>query len=313
MDFGARRQLGEAPPLDGWIATAVKWAILLYTLMLVVAQLGLESALEEFRPQFVRLATPVKTQRNRAFPPHAGIIVVHLYGQIPQMGPIVDLCVRRGLILLEDAAQAHGALHGGRRAGSFGRAATFSFYPGKNLGALGDGGAIVTDDVELADRVTVLANHGRGGDHLFHVTPGRNSRLDGLQAGALHLKLPHLDAWNIRRREIHALYRDRFTGTSVISLETAPGTTGVHHLEVIRVPDRAGVQSALQAALIGFGVHYAHPCHQQPAFAAHRPPRALPVAEAAATRQLSIPMHPTLTDEEIIRVAETILAAVDGS
>lgn len=240
------------------------------------------------------------TERTRA------VLVVHLYGQIPEMDPIVDLCERRDILLIEDAAQAHGATQGGRRAGSFGIAATFSFYPGKNLGALGDGGAVVTDDDELAELVRVLANHGRG-HHLLHVESGRNSRLDGLQGGALLLKLAHLDAWNDARRVHHAAYLEHFADSAVQMLATPADTEPVHHLEVIRTDHRDELQAALAAQDIGTGIHYAMPCHLQPAFQAYAPSGSLPVAEGAARRQLSIPMHPTLTTEEVDRVAAAVL------
>lgn len=228
------------------------------------------------------------------------VMVVHLYGQVPDMDAIAAVTEPAGVAVIEDAAQAHGARWNGRRAGSFGVAATFSFYPGKNLGALGDGGAVVTDDDDLADRIRTMANHGRG-DHHLHTVQGRNSRLDGLQAAALDIKLDHLDRWNERRREAHLRYVEGFAGTDVVTLATLPGGEPVHHLEVVRVADRASVQDRLQAAAIGSGIHYALPCHLQPAFAMFGR-GALPVSERAADSQLSLPMHPTLTDDEIDRV-----------
>jgi len=248
---------------------------------------------------------PAITERTRA------LIVVHLYGAIPEMSPIQDLCRDYDVRLIEDAAQAHGATHGGVRAGGFGDAATFSFYPGKNLGALGDGGALVTNDAAVADQVRVLANHGRG-DHLLHVARGRNSRLDGLQAAALACKLSHLDAWNEARTAAHRRYLEAFAGTAVQTLDTPAGTSPVHHLEVIRVDNRDEVRSALAAADIGSGIHYALPCHLQPAFTEFAGPQPLVVAERAAERQLSIPMHPTLTDAEIDRVVDVVLASAAG-
>ena len=243
------------------------------------------------------------TERTRA------VMVVHLYGSIPEMGPIEELCNAHDLLLIEDSAQAHGATHRGRPAGSFGSAATFSFYPGKNLGALGDGGAIVCDDDELASQIRVLANHGRG-HHLLHVASGRNSRLDGLQAAVLELKLQHLDEWNSSRREVHARYAQAFADTPVQILEIPANTTAVHHLEVIRVSNRDHVRERLTQAQIGSGIHYAIPCHQQPAFASYAGDTPLSVSEAAAERQLSIPMHPLLTTGEIDLVVEVILGAV---
>jgi len=243
------------------------------------------------------------TPRTRA------VLVVHLYGQVPEMGPILELCDRNGVAVLEDSAQAHGATHNGTRAGNFGRAATFSFYPGKNLGALGDGGAVVTSDADLAEAIRVNANHGRG-NHLSHVMSGRNSRLDGLQGAALSIKLAHIDAWNERRRQVHARYVDLFAGSSVTMLATVPGSEPVHHLEVIRVADRDRVREHLSGLNIKTGIHYAMACHHQPAFEQYAPASPLVVAETACATQLSIPMHPTLTDEEVERVAASVLEAV---
>ncbi len=237
-------------------------------------------------------------------PQTRAVMVVHLYGQIAEMDNIKAVTDAAGIHVVEDAAQAHGATYKGRRAGSFGVAATFSFYPGKNLGALGDGGAIVTDDPALTEEIRSLSNHGRG-HHLLHTHRGRNSRLDGLQAAALDVKLDHLDAWNNRRRNAHALYIDRLT-TSVETLTTLPDSRPVHHLEVIRVDDRDRVRDGLAEAGIQTGIHYAMPCHKHPAFAEFDL-RPLPVAESAATRQLSLPMHPTLTTDEINTVADTVL------
>ncbi|MEM7092956.1 MAG: DegT/DnrJ/EryC1/StrS family aminotransferase [Actinomycetota bacterium] len=247
---------------------------------------------------------PAITERTRA------VIVVHLYGAIPHMAPIQALCEAHDMHLIEDAAQAHGATHHGQSAGTFGIAGTFSFYPGKNLGALGDGGAIVTGDDGLAEKMRVLANHGRGHHHL-HVESGRNSRLDGLQAGALALKLQHLDHWNDSRRTVNGMYRSLFAGRAVSMLEVPEGTTAVHHLEVVRVEDRSKVQAALDAASIGWGVHYAAPCHRQPAFEQYAPSYDMPVVEQAAAQQLSLPMHPTLTAPEVERVASVVIDAVE--
>ena len=231
-------------------------------------------------------------------------MIVHLYGQIPDMEAIMAVTDGAGVQVIEDAAQAHGATFNGRRAGSFGAAATFSFYPGKNLGALGDGGAIVTNDGHLTEEVRSLANHGRG-HHLLHTHRGRNSRLDGLQAAALDVKLDHLDGWNANRQAAHKRYVERL-GHAVEMLQTIPGGSPVHHLEVIRVEDRDRMRAELGRRGIQTGIHYALTCHKNPAFAEfdHGP---LPVAEAAAAHQLSLPMHPTLTTDEIDAVADAVL------
>jgi len=275
-----------------------------------VVSVGAKPVFVDVRDDTLLIEAPAIAQAIT--PATAAVLVVHLYGQIPAMAEIVELCDAHGIALVEDAAQAHGALHSGQRAGSFGRAATFSFYPGKNLGALGDGGAIVTNDDELAETIRVLANHGRG-NHLSHVLSGRNSRLDGLQAAVLSLKLQHLDLWNEARRQVHAHYVERFMGTAVQLLHTQAGTTPVHHVEVARVPNRDAVRDALSDANIGSGIHYALPCHHQPAFAEFAPAGPLRVAEHASSHQLSLPMHPTLSGDEIDRVADTVLRAVSSS
>ncbi|MGW1679723.1 DegT/DnrJ/EryC1/StrS family aminotransferase [Saccharopolyspora sp. NPDC002376] len=234
----------------------------------------------------------------------AALIGVHLFGQLADVPRLASVAARHGLAFIEDAAQAHGARLGGRRAGSAGHAAAFSFYPGKNLGALGDGGAVVTDDPALADRVRQLANHGRSArDRHRHEVSGRNSRLDSLQAAVLLAKLPRLDRDNDRRRSVMARYRawlpDWCTPVAV-----APGAAPVHHLAVVRTADRERVTEALTAAQIGWGVHYPVPCHQQPAFAEFG--ERLPVAEQAAGEILSLPMSPLLSDGEVARVCEVL-------
>lgn len=237
-------------------------------------------------------------------PATRAVMVVHLYGQIPDMDAIMAVTDAAGIHVVEDSAQAHGATFDGRIAGSFGIAATFSFYPGKNLGALGDGGAVVTNDEALTEEIRTLANHGRG-NHLLHTHRGRNSRLDGLQAAALSVKLTELDRWNQQRRLVHARYVERLAD-SVEMLTTLPQGEPVHHLEVIRVDGRDGMRDALAKRGIQTGIHYALPCHKHPAFAEFDV-RPLPVAEGAAGRQLSLPMHPTLTMAEVDAVADAVL------
>lgn len=243
----------------------------------------------------------------------AAIIPVHLYGQMADLGPISQLAARHGLAVVEDAAQAHGARHQGHRAGSVGVAAGFSFYPGKNLGALGDGGAVVTNDPALALRVRSLANHGRCHvDRHRHPRVGRNSRLDSLQAAVLSVKLPRLDADNARRAGHMASYRALLpSGCVPVGLQR--GAQPVYHLAVVQVADRAAVTGALTAAGIGWGLHYPIPCHLQPAFADGRsgPAQsgasgALPVVEAAAGRILSLPMSPILADGQVARVCDVL-------
>ncbi len=242
-------------------------------------------------------------------PRTAAVVAVHLFGQMADVGSLLPLTRRHGLALVEDAAQAHGARSGPVRAGSAGDAATFSFYPGKNLGALGDAGAVVSGDDALVARVRQLADHGRApASHHAHEVPGRNSRLDTLQAAVLGAKLAHLDRHNEQRRAIMRCYR-ALLPSGCRPLAESPGSVPVHHLAVVQVADRARVTAALDAAGIGWGVHYPVPCHRQPAYAsaAHEP---LPVAEAAAARILSLPMSPTLTTAQVERVCSTLAEAV---
>jgi dTDP-4-amino-4,6-dideoxygalactose transaminase len=240
----------------------------------------------------------------------AAVIVVHLYGQMPDMDGLLALAEARSILLIEDAAQAHGAAWDGRPAGSFGAAAAFSFYPTKNLGAFGDGGAVVTDDPALAARVRTLTNHGRrAGSHHRHDIVGRNSRLDALQAGVLSVKLRHLERWNGCRRVASARYRTQLRGTGCTSFVVRQAATPVHYLEVLLVPDRDAVFTSLEAHGIECGLHYPVPCHRQPPFErfARHP---LPVTEELAGQVLSVPMHPSLSAADVDVVCEALADAV---
>jgi dTDP-4-amino-4,6-dideoxygalactose transaminase len=244
----------------------------------------------------------------------AAIIPVHLYGQMVDPEPISAIAAAHGLALIEDAAQAHGARHNGVIAGSVGIAAGFSFYPGKNLGALGDGGAVVTSDLALAETIRSMANHGRcAADRYRHDLSGRNSRLDTLQAALLSAKLPGLDADNARRASAMAAYREMLPA-SCRPVSVQAGAEPVYHLAVIEVDDRAAAGNALSAAGIGWGVHYPIPCHQQPALAAFQDSlpasQKLPVAERAASQILSLPMSPTLSVEQVARVCDVLGGAL---
>lgn len=235
----------------------------------------------------------------------AAVMAVHLYGQMVDMGPLVDLAERHGLLVVEDAAQAHLAERDGRVAGSSGLAAGFSFYPGKNLGAFGDGGAVVTDDDELAATIRSIADHGRvASTKYLHDHAGRNSRLDALQAAVLGCKLTKLAEWNERRRQAARWYAEALAELAVEPISRNAGTD-VHHLYVVRTAPRDALLDHLSAAGIGAGIHYPVPCHQQPAFATGVGP-GLPVAEAAAGEILSLPMHPAMTEERVARVADAI-------
>jgi dTDP-4-amino-4,6-dideoxygalactose transaminase len=244
-----------------------------------------------------RLAAAI-TPRTRAVMP------VHLYGQPCEMDAINALAEQHGLKVIEDAAQAHGARCNGRRTGSLGHAAGFSFYPGKNLGALGDGGAITTNDDALAARLRLLRNYGSTVKYR-HEVQGVNSRLDEMQAAVLRAKLPALDADNAARAQVAAWYLEALADADVVLPEVAAGAEPVWHLFVIRTPRRAEVQAALTAAGIGHLVHYPLACHQQPAYAGQPWPE-LPIAEAFQHEVLSLPIAPYLGRDEVARVAAVV-------
>jgi dTDP-4-amino-4,6-dideoxygalactose transaminase len=244
------------------------------------------------------------TPRTRA------VMVVHLYGQMPDMDAICRTAERAGVVVIEDAAQAHGATWHGRRAGSIGKAGSFSFYPGKNLGAFGDAGAVVTNDADLAKTIRILRDHGRAiGSHYRHDSVGTNSRLDALQAVVLTAKLARLDAWNQARRSVMARYRAAFASGPIQMVEDEPGAQGVYHLAVARTPDRARIQQQLSVMGIETGIHYPIPCHRQAPYErfATGP---LPVSEAAAGEVLSLPMFPHLRDDQVARVCEAVREAL---
>jgi dTDP-4-amino-4,6-dideoxygalactose transaminase len=238
------------------------------------------------------------------------VIPVHLYGHPADMDGLLALAHRHGALVIEDAAQAHGAwcTAGGerRRAGSIGDAACFSFYPSKNLGAFGDAGALATNDDALAERARLIANHGDRGKY-EHVLPnGRNSRLDGLQAAVLRVKLARLDEWNTRRRELAARYAEILAGLPVRLPGERPGTEPVYHQYAIRLAGRDAVRAALEARGIGTAVHYPRALHQIEPFRHLAPPGGLPACEAAAAEVLSLPMYPQLPRAHLERVAAAL-------
>ena len=229
------------------------------------------------------------------------IIPVHLYGRCADMEAIGAFADERGLVVLEDAAQAHGASFRGKRAGTLARAAAFSFYPTKNLGALGDGGAVVTTDEEVANRVRMLRSYGESERYRSELH-GRNSRLDTLQAAILSAKLPQLDDRNRRRRKLAALYRSELEG-AVQLLDDDEGHA--YHLFVVRVPDRDGLRDALAGEGVQTLVHYPRAIHQHPAYRSLAHPD-LRHSEELATDVLSLPLYPELPDEAVRTVAEVI-------
>jgi dTDP-4-amino-4,6-dideoxygalactose transaminase len=251
------------------------------------------------------LMTP-ETMAAAVTPRTSAVMVVHLYGQMADMRGINSAAAAAGIVVVEDAAQAHGASRDGLRAGAAGRAAGFSFYPGKNLGAFGDGGAVTTSDAQLAGTLRVIRDHGRTpGSHYAHEAVGTNSRLDALQAAVLSAKLRRLDAWNAARRTVMAQYRDGLDGTGVDLVPDATGAVNVHHLAVARVPSRDRVSAELARQGIQTSVHYPVPCHQQAPYAefAREP---LPVAEAAAAQVLSLPMYPSMTAAQVDQVCSAV-------
>jgi dTDP-4-amino-4,6-dideoxygalactose transaminase len=240
--------------------------------------------------------------------PIRAVIPVHLYGQPADLGRIVPLCRQHKVALIEDCAQAHGARLNGRRVGTFGDAATFSFYPTKNLGALGDGGAVAVSDPLLAERIAALRQYGWH-KHYISDEVGVNSRLDEVQAAILRVKLNHLDAQNDRRAAIAQRYTSALAGSALQVPQVRPGATHVFHLYVARSADRDRHQAALKSAGIGTGVHYPVPVHLQPAYADRIAlgPSGCPETEAAAREILSLPLYPELSDAQV----ETVCAALE--
>lgn len=255
------------------------------------------------------LLTPA--QLEAAITPRtAAVIVVHLYGQMPDMDALQHVADRAGIVLIEDAAQAHGATWHGRRAGSIGRAGCFSFYPAKNLGAFGDAGAVVTADTELAGRISSLRDHGRVRSSWYqHERVGINSRLDALQALVLTAKLARLDTWTQARRSIAARYRAAFGRLPARLVAEQPGSSGAYHLAVAMVPDRDQVQKQLAAAGIETRIHYPVPCHQQDPYRRFATDP-LPVAERTAGEILSLPMFPHMSGDQAALVCEAVCDAL---
>ncbi len=234
------------------------------------------------------------------------ILPVHLYGQPADMDPILDVAERHGLCVIEDAAQAHGATYKGKPAGSLGRCGCFSFYPGKNLGAYGQGGAITTDDAELAQQLRVLRECGQSAKYV-HPVVGFNSRLDTLQAAVLSVKLKRLPAWNERRRYFAARYDELLSGTGLVLPRARNDAGHVWHLYVAQHGRRDALLDFLKERKIYCGLHYPIPVHEQEAYAGVRcVPEGAPAASRASKRILSLPMHPDLSDEQVEYVAEAV-------
>ncbi len=234
------------------------------------------------------------------------VVPVHLYGQCSDVDAIASVAAQAGIEVIEDCAQAHGAELRGRRAGTIGRLGCFSFYPTKNLGALGDGGVVVTDDDELATRLRLLREYGQT-EHYVHVATGVNSRLDELQAAVLRTKLPHLDEWNARRREIARRYSDALEGTSIRALAELPGRFHAYHLYVVEANDRPRLEAHLDRRGVRTAIHYPRPIHGYwPYSSLGDGPVPLTVSEDLCEQVLSIPLYPELRDDEVEAVAAAL-------
>ena len=245
------------------------------------------------------------TPRTRA------VIPVHLFGQPARMDEITAVARRHGLKVLEDACQAHGARYRGRPAGSMGDAAAFSFYPGKNLGAYGDGGAVVTDDPEIDERLRLDRQYGQRVKYV-HDTLGMNSRLDTLQAAVLRIKLARLEEWNGRRRALAAVYAAALEGSGVVVPRARPEAVHAWHLYVVRHPDRDLLLREMAERGIGCGIHYPVPLHLQAPYRALRTvPHGVPVAARLAGEVLSLPLYPELPETEARRVADVLAGLVE--
>jgi dTDP-4-amino-4,6-dideoxygalactose transaminase len=240
------------------------------------------------------------TPRTRA------IVPVHLFGQPAELDAILEVARARGIPVVEDACQAHGATYHGRRVGSFGIASCFSFYPGKNLGAFGEGGAVATNDGHLASRVRRLRDHGQS-QRYHHAEIGYNARMEGIQGAVLSVKLRYLDRWNESRRAHAAYYREWLEGSGVLLPVEAPQREHVYHLFVVRSEDRNTLREHLTHQGIQTGLHYPVPLHLQPAFSAmgYRP-GAFPAAEGWARQALSLPMFADLTRAQLDEVIESV-------
>jgi dTDP-4-amino-4,6-dideoxygalactose transaminase len=299
----ALRALGVGPG-DEVVTTSLSAAFT----ALAVLQAGARPVFVDVDPRTLTLdpqrVADAITPRTRA------ILPVHLYGHPADMDPILELARSRGIEVVEDACQAHGALYRGRPVGTLAGErgmGALSFYPTKNLGALGDGGAVLVNDPALAARLRRLRNGGQS-DRYRHEEPGVNSRLDELQAALLRVGVRHLARWTARRREIAAGYERGLEGAAVTLLREQPWASAVRHLFVVRHPRRDALAAALRERGVGTLVHYPIPLHVQPALAAlGGGPGTLPVVERAAAEILSLPLYPELTDEQAQRVVEAVV------
>jgi dTDP-4-amino-4,6-dideoxygalactose transaminase len=248
----------------------------------------------------------VERVEQRITPRTKAIMPVHLYGHPAHMAPILEIARRHGLTVIEDAAQAHGARYDGRRVGSLGDAACFSFYPGKNLGACGEGGALVTNDPEIARQARILRDWGQEKKY-HHLAKGFNFRMDGVQGAILRVKLRHLDRWTEERRRCAREYNQRLGDFGLVLPVTAGNCSPVHHVYAVRTPDRDSLKAHLEANGISAGIHYPIPVHLTEAYANGRDRAGdFPVAETAATEELSLPIFPELTSSQIDQICRAV-------
>lgn len=299
----ALRSLGVGPgdevivPTNSFIATAE-----------AVSAVGAVPSLVDVDPNTALMTAGIV---ERALTPRTRCVIpVHLYGRTVELDPLVNLCRDQGIAIVEDACQSHGARYRGRPVGSIGDAGCFSFYPTKNLGAWGDGGAVTTNDPELAARIRLLRSHGEGTRH-HHEIPAGTDRLDALQAAILRVKLRRLEEWNERRRSAARLLADTLSADGVVLPPPAPAADGDHvfHLFVVRTTARDSLREHLNASGVASAVHYPRPIHLQPAYAGlGLGPGSLPVAEQLATKSCSLPIFPAISEREITRVANAVAA-----
>lgn len=278
---------------------------------LAISNCGARPVLVDMEPDSYNL-DPTKVEAAIT-PATKAILPVHLYGQPADMDPILAIARRHGLRVVEDACQSHGARYKGRRTGSLGDAAAFSFYPSKNLGAYGDGGMVVTSDADIAERVRLLRNLGQTVKY-HHTIKGFNHRLDTLQAAVLCAKLPHLDEANAARRQAAAQYRRELGDLPVVAPVEESWAEHVYHLYVIQVEERDALQAHLSAAGVATGIHYPIPIHVQPAYAELGYQQGdFPETERYAERILSLPMFPGITNEAITYTVDSITAFYNGA
>ncbi len=276
-----------------------------------IVNVGAEPVLVDVNPQTLVMDLVAVRAALKAYANVRAIIAVHLYGNMVPMDDLVTIAREHGCAVIEDAAQAHGARYRERRAGAWGELATFSFFPGKNLGAFGDAGAIITSDETLQQHVAKQRDHGRR-EKYTHDSFGRNSRLDPLQAAILSVKLPHLEGWNVARRKVAGRYAELLP-SSLTRVAATPGCEPVFHQYVVQHERRDELRQALAEAGIDAGVHYPLPVHQQPAWNNEGlPALSLPVTEAAAKRVLSLPIFPELTTAQLEHIADTLKAALQS-